>query len=100
MTDFNEPIKNAISFSDFGEEKAEKIFQNVKENRTALVLKDQQPECVLISPEDYSETIEQYNDLLLLIEAIQRMQDKSPDDFFTQDQVNQMFGFSSEQIQG
>ena len=63
------------------------------------MIQDQQPECVLISPEDYSEMIEQYNDLLLLVEALQRMQNNDPDDFFTQDQVNQIFGISSEQIQ-
>lgn len=46
-----------ISISDFNEGLAGRIFEDVKSNGTKVVLKNNNPECVLISPEEYSKML-------------------------------------------
>ena|GEM_PF-2777522 len=47
----------------------------VKNNGIRIVVKNNTPECVLISPKDYQALLEQYEDALLMVEANNRLSD-------------------------
>lgn len=98
MTNFSDVINNTISFSEFNKGQAGKIFQKVKESGAKLVMKNNHPECVLLSPQEYLEIVDNYNDLLLLLDAVERTQDIDPSTVFTQEEVNKMFGYTDEML--
>ncbi|MBQ6334808.1 MAG: hypothetical protein IJI46_07070 [Erysipelotrichaceae bacterium] len=99
MTNFSDVINNTVSFSEFNRGQAGKIFKNVKQTRAKLVMKNNVPECVLISPEDYKQIVDDYNDLLLLLDAIERISNADPKEMYTQEEAVKMFGLTRERLE-
>ncbi|QTQ15429.1 type II toxin-antitoxin system Phd/YefM family antitoxin [Treponema parvum] len=66
-------LDSIIPISRFNKGEANKIFTEVKNNGIRIVVKNNTPECVLISPKDYQALIEQYEDALLMAEANNRL---------------------------
>ena len=56
-------LKSTVSISLFNKGLAGKIFDDVKKNGTKIVIKNNVPECILISPEDYLNLIEKIEEL-------------------------------------
>ena len=52
---------------------ANRIFTEVKNDGIRIVVKNNTPECVLISPKDYQALVERYEDALLMAEANNRL---------------------------
>ena len=96
MTDFSGTIKNLVSFSDFNRGQAGKIFDSVKKTGAKLVMKNNNPECVLLSPEEYIQMCQDIEDLYLLIEAAERTNNIDSNDLFTQEEVDRIFGMDKE----
>jgi PHD/YefM family antitoxin component YafN of YafNO toxin-antitoxin module len=69
-------IDSIVPISRFNKGEANKIFNEVKTSGIRIVVKNNTPECVLISPKEYQEMIEQYEDALLLVEANNRLSQK------------------------
>ena len=61
-----------IPISRFNKGEANKIFSEVKSKGTSIVVKNNVPECVLMSPEEYQNIMDEYENALLLAEAIKR----------------------------
>lgn len=78
-------IDSIIPISRFNKGEANKIFKEVKTNGIRIVVKNNVPECVLISPKEYQEMIEKYEDALLLVEANNRLSQKVK--YVSQDEV-------------
>ena len=57
-------------------------------------MKNNSPECVLLSPEEYIRLLDEVNDARLLAAATQRMSTFTPSTVISQEQVDQEFGFS------
>ena len=57
-------------------------------------MKNNSPECVLLSPEEYIRLLDEVNDARLLASATQRMSTFNPSTVISQEQVDQEFGFS------
>jgi PHD/YefM family antitoxin component YafN of YafNO toxin-antitoxin module len=70
-------IDSIVPISRFNKGEANKIFKEVKTNGIRIVVKNNTPECVLISPKEYQEMVEQYEDALLLVEANNRLAQKA-----------------------
>ncbi|MGI0518463.1 type II toxin-antitoxin system Phd/YefM family antitoxin [Treponema denticola] len=70
-------LDSIIPISRFNKGEANKIFSEVKKNGVRIVVKNNVPECVLISPKDYQQMIEEYEDTVLLSEAEKRMAKKT-----------------------
>lgn len=87
--------KDLVSISEFDDGDAERIFTEVKQAGIKIVMKDDCPECVMISPEKYSELIEKYNDMQLLLTAISRVNNSKKNDIFTQEEVDKMFDLNT-----
>ena len=59
-------LDSIIPISRFNKGEANKIFSEVKKNGVRIVVKNNVPECVLISPKDYQQMMEAYEDTVLL----------------------------------
>ena len=79
-------LENTIPISQFNRGLAGKIFE--------VVMKNNIPECVLLSPEEYIRLLDEANDARLLATAAQRMSQFNPSTAISQEQVDQEFGFT------
>lgn len=87
-------IENTIPISQFNRGLAGKIFEEVKRHGAKVVMKNNSPECVLLSPEEYIHLLDEVNDARLLATATQRMSAFNPSTVISQEQVDREFGFS------
>lgn len=65
-------LNSIIPISRFNKGEANKIFSEVKTFGPKIVVKNNVPECVLISPTEYQSMLEDYENLLLLTQAVKR----------------------------
>jgi len=66
-------MNSLVSISRFNKGEANKIFDEVNDLGCKVVLKNNAPTCVLVSPERYCKLIDDYADLRLHIMTLQRM---------------------------
>ncbi len=71
-------LRNTIPISLFNKGLAGKIFDEVKKTGAKVVFKNNTPECVLISPDEYIRMIDAINDAKLLELASARMENFDP----------------------
>lgn len=102
MTNYANALKNMVSFSDFNKGQAGKIFNNVKSEGTKIVVKNNNPECVLVSVDDYLRMVDEINDMRALLMAVDRMDsfDGELKDSFSQEEIEKMFGVNTEDCDG
>ncbi len=73
-----QPLHPTVPLTAFNRGKASKIFAEVKKSGPTVVLKNNEPECVLLSPDDYNALIERVCDAELLHTAEERLKDYDP----------------------
>ena len=66
-------LDSIVPISRFNKGEANRIFTEVKNDGIRIVVKNNTPECVLISPKDYQALVERYEDALLMAEAKKRL---------------------------
>ena len=66
-------LNSIVPISRFNKGEANRIFTEVKNDGIRIVVKNNTPECVLISPKDYQALVEGYEDALLMSEANNRL---------------------------
>ena len=59
-------IQNTVPISSFNKGIAGKIFREVRATGAKVVIKNNVPECVLISPEEYVQLMDELSDARLL----------------------------------
>ena len=91
-------IQNTISITQFNRGLAGKIFQEVKQSGAKVVMKNNIPECVLISPDEYVRLMDEVNDARLLALAVKRMENFTPNNTISEKQVMEEFGVSEEDL--
>ena len=90
-------LKSTVFISLFNKGLAGKIFDDVKKNGTKIVIKNNVPECILISPEDYLNLIEKIEDAKLYEMAQERIaQDNGKR--YSQKQIMEEFGISEDDL--
>ena len=62
-------IQNSVPISNFNKGMAGKIFADVRSNGPKVVIKNNTPECVLMSPEEYISLLDELDDMRLLAMA-------------------------------
>ena len=71
-------INNLISLSAFNKGEAGKIFSDIKQNnQTKIVLRRNEPECIIISPKSYTEMVQELEDLRDYKLAVERLMKNS-----------------------
>lgn len=93
MTNCLNNINNVVSFSDFNKGQVERIFDEVKRDGTKVVMKDNKPECILMSIDNYLSMINEINDTYALLMATERMYDFDEDykNSLSQEEIEKMF---------
>ena len=72
---FIKQISNrTVSISDFNRGLAGRIFDEVKSKESKVVLKNNSPECVLLSPDEYSRLMDELEDARDLMLAKSRIE--------------------------
>lgn len=66
-------LDRLVPISDFSHGGAGKAFKKVSNNNPLFVLKNNKPEAVIISPEDYTRLTEAEENFALYVEAMERM---------------------------
>ena len=61
-----------------------------------VVMKNNAPECILLSPEDYLKLIDEVNDAKLMALVMQRMQNYDPEKTISEEEADRILGFSKE----
>ena len=89
-------LDTIIPISRFNKGEANKIFSEVKSKGTRIVVKNNVPECVLMSPEEYQTIMDEYEDAVLLAEAIKR--DKEKVKPISQKTLLEKYGISEEEL--
>ncbi len=98
MSTVRSAIERTVSISSFNRGLAGKIFSDVKRTGAKVVMKNNAAECVLLSPQEYVQLIDEVNDARLLTLATDRMNHFNPSLSITQEQIDHEFGFTAEDV--
>ena len=91
-------MRSIVPITRFNRGEANKIFDEVAENGFKIVVKNNKPACVLLSPERYDEIMELLSDLSFLREADKRMAETDEKEWKTQAEVMEELGITDEDL--
>lgn len=95
----NNRIVDTVSISDLNKGKAGKIINDVKLHGAKIVVKNNHPECVMLSIKEYKKMVEELEDLRLTVIAAERLMNHKPGDkTYTLEEVEKMFGITQEDL--
>lgn len=100
MTSVVSAIRDTISISLFNRGLAGKIFAEVKRTGAKVVMKNNVPEVVLMSPDEYVRLMDEVNDARLLTIATERMVHFNPATTITQEEMNRRLGITEADLDG
>ena len=89
-------LDSMVSISLFNKGQANKIFSDVKKCGTKIVVKNNVPECILMSPQKYQQMMEEYENAVLAAEAEKRLAEKV--EYISHDKVMEKFGLSESDL--
>ncbi len=91
-------LRTMVPISRFNKGEANKIFDEVEKTGTKIVVKNNRPACVLISPGQYESLMEMLSDFILKEEAESRMEHYDASENMTQEQMMEEFGISQGEL--
>ena len=89
-------LQSLIPISQFNKGQAAKIYDRLHSESELIVLKNNQPSAIILSPEEYTRLTEIEEDYYLLLEANKRMEESNKTLSF--DTVMKDLGISEEEI--
>lgn len=98
MTTVRSAIENTVSISQFNRGQAGKIFEDVKQSGAKVVMKNNMPECVLMSPENYIALLDALEDAQLQMLAMERLANYDPEKLISQEEINRKYGITQEEL--
>lgn len=98
MTSVRSAIENTVSISQFNRGQAGKIFEDVKQSGAKVVMKNNVPECVLMSPESYISLLDALEDAQLQVLAMERLANYDPEKLISQEEINRKYGITQEEL--
>lgn len=87
-----------ISITEFNKGRAGKIFESVKSGRPKIVFKNNVPECILISPEQYKNMLDELEDLQLIVLSDERMKNYDPERLLSSEEINKKYDYNDPDI--
>ena len=94
MADVSGALRSTVPISLFNRGLAGKVFEEVRQQRAKVVLKNNAQEWVMLSQEDDVGLIDEVNDAKLAALAAQRMQHFDADKAIPAEEVYQKYGIS------
>lgn len=93
-------MKSIVPITRFNKGEANKIFDEVQASGTKIVVKNNKPACVLLSPSQYESLIETLSDYLLLDEAGRRDAANDDNDNISMEAMMEQLGISADDLAG
>jgi len=87
-------MNSLVPISRFNKGEANKIFEEVRETGFKIVLKNNTPTCVLLTPEAYEQMLGTIENYRLLIEAEKRLENAKEEDFISTEKALLELGIS------
>ena len=91
-------LQSLVPISQFNKGQAAKIFDRLQSERELIVLKNNQPSAIILSPEEYTRLTEIEEDYFLLLEANKRMEENGSNKTISFDSVMSNLGISEEEL--
>lgn len=91
-------MNSMVPISRFNKGEASKIFDEVESSGTKIVVKNNQPACVLLSPAQYESLMEMLPDSLLYTEAEKRMAANNDSENLSHEAVMKELGITQEEL--
>ena len=98
MVDLTSAINHTIPISQFHKGMAAQIFSDVRKSGAKVVIKNNEPECVLMSPAEYMDFMDELADARLELLALQRIADGALAQTSTQKEVMESFGITEDDL--
>mgnify|MGYP001852047089 FL=1 len=91
-------MNSMVPISRFNKGEASKIFDEVESSGTKIVVKNNQPACVLLSPAQYESLMEMLSDSILYTEAEKRMAANDDSKNLSRESVMKELGITQEEL--
>ena len=91
-------ITNTVPISQFNRGLAGQVFEEVKRSGAKVVKKNNTPECVLLSPDEYIHIMEELNDARLLALVEERMRSYDPSTLVSEEEMDRRLGITEEEM--
>lgn len=91
-------MKRMIPITRFNKGEANKIFDEVRASGTKIVVKNNHPACVLMSPEQYESLVEMLSDYLLMNEADKRLAENNDVENISHEEMMNRLGITREEL--
>lgn len=95
-----EMLKSMIPITRFNKGEAKKIFEEVEQTGPKIVVKNNKPACVLISPSQYESLMEMLSDYILYTEAEPRMANNNPSENISHEDLLKELGITQDDLDG
>ncbi len=95
----SELINRIVPISRFNKGGASKIFEEVNKTGVKIVLKNDIPTCVLLTPERYDEMLREIEDFELFFEAEKRMKNAETTGFVSDEEMMSHFGITEADLE-
>lgn len=87
-------MRAIVPITRFNKGEASRIFEEVEASGTKVVMKNNRPACVLMSPEKYESLMEMLSDYVMQEEAEIRMSHFDPKETMSQEEVMESLGIT------
>ena len=91
-------LNSIVPISRFNKGEASKIFDEVHSSGYKIVVKNNKPTCVLLTPEKYEEMVETIENYYLLIEAEKRMVSEKEEKYVTHEAILKKLNITDEEL--
>lgn len=91
-------MNSLVSVSQFNRGEAGKIFEEVSEYGPKIVLKNNNPACVLVAPDEYQAMLDAIEDYALYFEAEKRMSE-AQGEYLTLDEVMERLNIKEDELE-
>ena len=91
-------INHTVPISQFNRGLAGQIFSDVKKTGPKVVMKNNEPEAVILPPNQYVELMDLLNDYELLSIAVERMEHFDPSTLISEEEMDRELGITQEEF--
>lgn len=91
-------LQSLVPISQFNKGQAAKIFDRLHSERELIVLKNNQPSAIILSPKEYTRLTDIEEDYFLLLEANKRIEENVDNKTVSFDTVMNNLGISKEEL--
>lgn len=88
-----------VSISEFNRGLAGRIFDDVRQNGSKVVLKNNTPECVLMSPDEYIKLMDELEDAKDIMLANKRMANMNKNNIISMEEFEKEFNINFDEIE-